>query len=52
MWWLIVVKARRSGQTIVDWYDGLKAPKNAFWVESGDAQGFFDLLTERLARLK
>lgn len=40
------------GQTIVDWYDGLKAPKNAFWVESGDAQGFFDLLTERLARLK
>ncbi|MGY2337895.1 nucleoside hydrolase [Pseudomonas sp. SDO5532_S415] len=40
------------GQTIVDWHDGLKAPKNAFWVESGDAQGFFDLLTERLARLK
>ena len=40
------------GQTIVDWYDGLKAPKNAFWVESGDAQGFFDLLTERLKRLK
>lgn len=40
------------GQTIVDWHDGLKAPKNAFWVESGDAQGFFDLLAERLARLK
>ncbi|WPN49145.1 MULTISPECIES: nucleoside hydrolase [unclassified Pseudomonas] len=40
------------GQTIVDWYDGLKAPKNAFWVESADAQGFFDLLIERLARLK
>ena len=40
------------GQTIVDWYDGLKAPKNAFWVESGDAQGFFDLLTERLPRLQ
>jgi purine nucleosidase len=40
------------GQTIVDWHDGLKAPKNAFWVENGDAQGFFDLLSERLARLK
>ncbi|MGH8384894.1 MAG: nucleoside hydrolase [Pseudomonas sp.] len=40
------------GQTIVDWYDTLKAPRNAFWVQSGDAQGFFNLLTERLARLK
>ncbi|KAF1005903.1 MAG: Pyrimidine-specific ribonucleoside hydrolase RihB [Pseudomonas fluorescens] len=40
------------GQTIVDWYDGLKQPKNVFWVENGNAQGFFDLLTERLARLK
>jgi purine nucleosidase len=39
------------GQTVVDWYGGLKAPKNAFWVEGGDAQGFFDLLTDRLARL-
>ncbi|WP_095143256.1 MULTISPECIES: nucleoside hydrolase [unclassified Pseudomonas] len=51
----VVVDSREGptfGQTIVDWYDGLKAPKNAFWVESGDAQGFFDLLTERLARLK
>jgi purine nucleosidase len=51
----VVVDSREGptfGQTIVDWYDTLKAPKNAFWVESGDAQGFFDLLTERLARLK
>ena len=51
----VVVDSREGptfGQTIVDWYDGLKAPKNAFWVESGDAQGFFDLLTERLKRLK
>ena len=51
----LVIDSREGptfGQTIVDWYDGLKAPKNAFWVESGDAQGFFDLLTERLARLK
>ena len=51
----VVVDGREGptfGQTIVDWYDTLNAPKNAFWVESGDAQGFFDLLTERLARLK
>ncbi len=51
----VVVDSREGptfGQTVVDWYDGLKAPKNAFWVESGDAQGFFDLLTQRLARLK
>lgn len=40
------------GQTIVEWHDRLKAPKNAFWVGSGEAQGFFDLLTERLGRLK
>jgi len=40
------------GQTIVDWHDGLKREKNVFWVENGDAQGFFDLMTERLARLK
>ncbi len=51
----VVIDSREGptfGQTIVDWYDGLKAPKNAFWVENGNAQGFFDLLTERLARLK
>jgi purine nucleosidase len=51
----LVVDSREGptfGQTIVDWYDGLKHDKNVFWVESGDAQGFFDLLTERLARLK
>jgi len=51
----IVVDSREGptfGQTIVDWHNGLRAPKNAFWVDSGDAQGFFDLLTERLARLK
>jgi len=54
-WVNVVVDSREGptfGQTIVDWHDSLKAPKNAFWVESGDAQGFFDLLTERLARLK
>lgn len=40
------------GQTITDWYDTLSQPKNVFWVENGDAQGFFDLLTARLGRLK
>ncbi|WNW10631.1 nucleoside hydrolase [Pseudomonas sp. DTU_2021_1001937_2_SI_NGA_ILE_001] len=40
------------GQTVADWYGTLKQPENVFWVENGDAQGFFDLLTERLARLK
>jgi len=51
----VVIDSREGptfGQTIVDWHDRLKAPKNAFWVDSGDAQGFFNLLTERLGRLK
>ena len=40
------------GQTIADWYNTLDQPKNAFWVENGNAQGFFGLLTARLGRLK
>ena len=40
------------GQTIADWYDTLAQNKNVFWVENGDAQGFFDLLTQRLGLLK
>lgn len=40
------------GQTVADWYDTLGHDKNVFWIESGDAQGFFDLLTSRLSRLK
>lgn len=40
------------GQTLADWHDTLKQDKNVFWVENGDAQGFFDLLTARLGRLK
>jgi len=40
------------GQTLADWYDTLKQDKNVCWVENGDAQGFFDLLTARLGRLK
>lgn len=40
------------GQTVADWYDTMGQPKNVFWVENGDAQGFFDLLTQRLGQLK
>lgn len=40
------------GQTIADWYGVLKQPANVMWIEEGDAQGFFDLLSARLARLK
>lgn len=40
------------GQTIADWYGVLKQPSNVHWIEEGDAQGFFDLLSARLARLQ
>jgi len=39
------------GQTVADWYGVLKQPANVMWVAEGDAQGLFDLLSERLARL-
>jgi purine nucleosidase len=39
------------GQTVADWYGTLKQDRNVFWLNDGDAQGFFDLLTERLATL-
>ncbi|MBD1588058.1 nucleoside hydrolase [Pseudomonas typographi] len=39
------------GQTLADYYGSLKQPANVHWVTDGDAEGFFDLLTERLARL-
>ncbi|TFF35271.1 nucleoside hydrolase [Pseudomonas sp. RIT623] len=40
------------GQTVADWYGVLKQPANVTWIEEGDAQGFFDLLSARLARLQ
>lgn len=40
------------GQTVADWYGTLKQPQNVFWIANGDAQGFFDLLSARLGRLK
>jgi len=51
----VVIDSREGpgfGQTVADWYDTLGQDKNVFWVENGDAQGFFDLLTQRLALLK
>lgn len=51
----MVVDSREGptfGQTIADWYGVLKQPANVMWIEEGDAQGFFDLLRARLARLK
>lgn len=40
------------GQTIADWYGVLKQPANVLWINEADAQGFFDLLSARLARLQ
>lgn len=40
------------GQTVADWYGVLKQPANVLWIGEGDAQGLFDLLSERLARLQ
>lgn len=39
------------GATVVDWWRVTDRPKNAFVVGGVDADGFFDLFTERLARL-
>ena len=39
------------GQTVADWYGSLHRTPNVNWIVDGDAQGFFDLLTEHIARL-
>ena len=39
------------GRTVVDWSGRLEAPANAMVIDRIDADGFFALLTERLARL-
>ena len=39
------------GMTVVDWWDVTERPKNARVVRDVDADGFFALLTDRLARL-
>ena len=39
------------GATVVDYWGVTGEPPNATWIHSVDADGFFALLTERLARL-
>ncbi len=39
------------GMTVADWWGVTSRPKNCFMLRSVDAAGFFELLTERLARL-
>lgn len=39
------------GMTVIDWWDVTKRPKNATVMRDIDHDGFFALLTERLARL-
>lgn len=39
------------GQTVVDRWGTTGRAKNALWITEADADGFFTLLTERLARL-
>jgi purine nucleosidase len=39
------------GMTVVDWWQVTGRPHNAKVMKDVDAQGFFDLLTERLGRL-
>jgi purine nucleosidase len=39
------------GMTVADWWGITDRPKNAMYMGDVDAQGFYDLLTGRLARL-
>ena len=39
------------GQTVADWHGSLHRPANVNWIIDGDAQGFFDLLTQCISRL-
>lgn len=40
-----------TGMTVVDWWNVTGRPQNATVMREVDADGFFDLLTERVARL-
>ena len=40
-----------TGMTVADWWGVTDRPKNALFIGDVDADGFFRLLTERLARL-
>ena len=39
------------GMTVADWWRVTDRPANALFIGDVDADGFYDLLTERLARL-
>jgi len=39
------------GMTVADWWGMSSRPRNARWMRRIDADGFFDLIVERLARL-
>jgi purine nucleosidase len=39
------------GMTVADWFGVTGRPANAMWLSQADADGFFSLLFERLARL-
>jgi len=39
------------GMTVTDWWQITDRPRNVTFLRDGDAEGFFSLLTERLARL-
>ena len=39
------------GETVVDYWGVTDRPPNTEWIHTADADGFFDLLTDRLAQL-
>ena len=39
------------GMTVVDWWGATGRPTNTLWMREADADGIYELLTERLARL-
>jgi purine nucleosidase len=39
------------GMSVADWWQITDRPRNVFYVRDGDADGYYDLITERLARL-
>ena len=39
------------GMTVADWWRVTDRPANALFLRDGDADGYYALLTERLARL-
>ncbi|MEX6505567.1 nucleoside hydrolase [Jiella sp. M17.18] len=39
------------GMSVADFWGVTDRPKNAFWVRSGDADGFYELLVDRIGRL-